>query len=871
MTLAAGTKLGSYEILASLGAGGMGEVYRARDTRVDRAVALKVLPEEFFESEERRGRFEREAKLLASLNHPGIATLHSFEEIPSSSSSSPSRHILVMELLEGETLRAALAGGKLSQRKAIDYALQVAHGLAAAHEKGIVHRDLKPENLFVTKDGRIKILDFGLAKLNKAEDGHKATDLPTASAGTEPGVVMGTLGYMSPEQVKGKPADARSDIFSFGAILYEMLSGKRAFHGDSAAETISSILREDPPELSVDESEHLARPRPHRAALHREEPRAALSLGARPRLRPGGPVRRVGSERCLRGAAGGRPAPRIGRLRLAGLVAAALAVGLFAGRAIWRKAPDAPPSFKRLTYGRGPVQSARFAPDGQMIVYAASWEGAPKPQLYSVRAESPESLRLALPTGRVDSISSKGEMLVLDLLKFSAGYARVGTLSQTPLSGSAPRELLEDVGDADWSADGDSFAVVRAPQWRYRLEYPAGKVLYETTGWISFPRVSPKGDAVAFLDHPLFGDDRGSVAIVDRSGNKKTLSTGWESMQGVSWSPSGEEIWFTAARAGNSRALYAVTRSGRQRPIAATPSGMTLQGISRDGRVLFVESNARLGFLGLLPGEAKERDLSGPSWSFSPILAADEKSVVFSEQGEAAGAGYSVYLRKLDGSAAVRLGEGAPLAISPDGKWVLTALVGSTPSQIVLLPTGAGEPRPFPKDQIEHANGFFGAFLPDGKRIVFNGNEPGRPPRVFVQDLAGGAAKAVTAEGVEGILLSRDGTTLVIRAPDGNHSMAGLEGGAARAIPGLKAGDIPLQLTADGRHLFFRDGSRAFPARVFRLDLVTGRREMWKELTPSDPAGITLLQPAALSDDGKTILFIYSRVLSDLYLAEGLK
>jgi eukaryotic-like serine/threonine-protein kinase len=870
MTIAAGTKLGAYEVLAKIGAGGMGEVYRARDPRLAREVAIKVLPEEFFEGEERRQRFEREAKLLAALTHSGIAAIYSFEEIPGSPSSA-SRHILVMELLEGETLRGALAAGKLSQRKSLDYALQVAHGLAAAHEKGIVHRDLKPENLFVTKDGRLKILDFGLAKLSQPEDGHKATDLPTASAGTEPGVVMGTLGYMSPEQVKGKPADARSDIFSFGAILYEMLSGKRAFHGDSAAETISSILREDPPELSAT-NQNIA-PGLERIVRHCIEKNpeqrfhSAHDLAFDLEAVSGS----SGASAASTGAAGGRLAPRIGPLPLTGLVVAALAAGLLGGRAIWNRAPAAPPSFKRLTFGRGPVLSARFAPDGQMIVYAASWEGAPNPQLYSVRAESPESLRLALPTGRVDSISSKGEMLLLNLLKFSAGYARVGTLSQTPLSGSAPRELLEDVGDADWSADGGSFAVVRAPQWRYRLEYPAGKVLYETTGWISFPRISPKGDAVAFLDHPLFGDDRGSVAIVDRSGNKKTLSTGWESMQGVAWSPSGEEIWFTAARAGNSRALFAVTPSGRQRPIAATPSGMTLQGISRDGRVLFVESNARLGFLGLLPGEAKERDLSGPEWSFSPILAADEKSVVFSEQGEAGGAGYSVYQRKMDGSAPVRLGEGTPLAISPDGKWVLTALIGSTPSQIVLLPTGAGEPRPFPKDQIEHANGFFGAFLPDGKRIVFNGNEPGRPPRVFAQDLAGGAAKPVTAEGVEGVLLSRDGTALVIRAPDGGFSIAGLEGGAARPIPGLRAGDIPLQLTADGRHLFLRDGSRALPARVFRLDLATGRREMWKELTPGDPAGITMLAPAILSDDGKTILFIYSRVLSDLYLAEGLK
>ncbi len=869
MTLAAGTTLGPYEILGQIGAGGMGEVYKARDLRLGRDVAVKVLPEEFFEGEERRERFEREAKLLASLNHPGIATLHSFEEIPSSSSSSAARHILVMELLEGETLRAALAGAKVSTKKALEWARQMAQGLAAAHEKGIVHRDLKPENIFVTKDGRLKILDFGLAKATQAEEGSGGTNLPTATRGTEPGVVMGTLGYMSPEQVKGKPADARSDIFSFGAILYEMLSGQRAFHRETAAETISAILKEDPPDLSM--TNQSVPPGLERLVAH------CLEKNPEQRFRSAHDLAfdleslsTTSGARVVVQSSGG-PAPRVGRLALAGLVAVAAAAGLLAGRAIWKTAPDAPPTFKRLTYGRGPIASARFAPDGQMIVYAASWDGARKPQLYSVREESPESLRLALPPGQVESISSKGEMLILNFLRFSTGYARVGTLSSTPLSGSAPRDLLEDVGNAAWSPDGSSMAVVRAPQWRYRLEFPVGKVLYETTGWVSHPRVSPKADRIAFLDHPVFGDDRGSVAAMDLSGKKTTLSTGWESEQGVCWSASGEEIWFSATKAGASRALYAVTLSGRLRPVVRTPSDMTLQDIARDGRVLFVASNARLGFLGLFPGEAKERDLSGLEWSFSPILARDAKSVVFTEQGEAGGSGYSVYLRKTDGSAPVRLGEGAALALSPDGKWVLTALIRQTPSQIVLLPTGAGGPRPFPKDSIEHANGFFGAFLPDGKRILFNGNEPGRPPRVFIQDLEGGAAKPVTQEGVEARLLSADGASLVTRSPEQGLAITPLEGGPARAIPGLKPTDTPLRFTADGRFLFLSEESTEFPARVFRLAVATGRREVWKELMPGDPAGMMLLAPAAISEDGKTILFIYSRVLSDLYVAEGLR
>jgi serine/threonine protein kinase/sugar lactone lactonase YvrE len=864
MPLAPGSRLGPYEILAPIGAGGMGEVYRARDPRLGREVAVKVLPASFSADADRLRRFEQEARAAGVLNHPNITAVHdigSHEDAP----------YVVQELLEGETLRAVLSGGRIPQRKVIDYALQTVHGLAAAHEKGIVHRDLKPENIFVTNDGRVKILDFGLAKLTHTEEKGQATNVPTAAAATEPGVVMGTLGYMSPEQVRGRSADARSDIFSFGAILYEMLSGKRAFHGDSAADTMSAILKEEPPDLSVTNQNispgldrivrHCLEKNPeqrfhsaHDVAFALE----ALSGLSIPRLEP--------SKARVR--------PRLPSARAAAIVLAAAAIGLGVGWLIWKTSPQSQPIFHRLTFRRGPIQSARFAPDGSSVIYSASWDGAVKPEIYSLRVESPESLRLALPEGKVEAISRTGEMLVLSSFRFSTGYAAAGTLSQAPLSGSASRPILEDVANADWSPDGASLAVVRAPQWRYRLEFPAGKVLYETTGYISHPRLSPKGDAIAFLDHPIFGDDRGSVAIMDLAGKKRTLSDGWESAQGLAWSPSGKEIWFTATRAGSARALYAVTLAGRERTVLTTPAGLVLEDISRDGRVLVDQSNARVGFLALMPGETKERDLSHLEWSNFPRLFEDGQSVAFTEQGEAGGPGYSVYLRKLDGSAAVRLGEGNAVAVSPDGKWVLTNQVRTTPSTLVLLPTGAGQPKTFPKDSIDRSGAVaFGKFLPDGKRIAFNGNEPGKPRRVFVQDLDGGAARPVTPEGVTGRLVSPDGKLLLVRIPDGEFALTSLEGGGGSPQPvrGLEATDQPLRWAADGNSLFLDSSKDTFPARVYRLDLATGKREVWKEFMPGDPTGITSIGPSAISADGKTILFGYSHTLSDLYIAEGLK
>ncbi len=486
--------------------------------------------------------------------------------------------------------------------------------------------------------------------------------------------------------------------------------------------------------------------------------------------------------------------------------------------------------------------------------------------------ESPGSVRLALPDGTVEAISRTGEMLLLHDLRSSIGHARLGTLAQAPLSGGTPRDLLEDVADADWSPDGASFAVVRAPGWRYRLEFPLGKILYETSGWISHARVSPAGDAVAFLDHPFFGDDRGSVAIIDRAGKKRTLSEGWASEQGLAWSPSGGEIWFTATTSGSKRALHAVTLSGRRRVIASMVGALTLQDIARDGLVLVDHSNRRSGLLGLSAGQTKERDLSGLDWSVLPSLSEDGKTVIFTEAGEGAGPGYSVFLRKTDGSPPVRLGEGQALALSPDGKWVLSARARLPLAPLILLPTGAGEARPLPEDSLNH-DFDPGRFFPDGRRVLFIGSKPGQARRAWVQDLEGGQPRPVTPEGVVGTLLSPDGRFVLARGPDKKFALYPADSGPPRPIEGFDPNDRPLQWSADGSSVYVAyAGAAGLTARVFRVGISGGHRELWKEFTPCDPTGFQSLgQTAAAAADGKTFVFAYSHNLSDLYAIEGLK
>jgi serine/threonine protein kinase/Tol biopolymer transport system component len=850
MQLTPGTRLGPYEILAFLDKGGMGEVYRARDPRLQRDVAIKVISGSFSQDHDRLKRFEHEARAASRLNHPNVLAifdLGSYEGAP----------FVVSELLEGRTLRARLEADSLPFKRALDYAIQIANGLAAAHEKGVVHRDLKPENLFITRDDRIKILDFGLAKLRSSSPGI-ASDATTVSVSfTDSGVVLGTVGYMAPEQVRGEPADLRCDIFAFGCVLYEMLSSRRAFQGPSPVEIMAAILSNDPPALSQIRPDlpaaldpivhHCLEKAPDKRFQSAQDVGFALSLLTTP---PGSPLSRVDVS---------RPRSRLtltlalGGLFILGAIAA-YRLGAFTH-------PGEQASFQRLSFRRGYVTEARFAPDGHTIVYSAAFDGGPV-RIFSTRIESPESGPLDLPTADLLSISSSGTMAVIlrpELLPPMANYR--GTLAEASLAGGAAREVLEDVTWADWAPNGSDLAAVRIGNGDL-LEFPLGHPAYHPRGWLSHPRVSPDGRRVGFIEHQTAsGEDAGSVMLLDADGKVRTLTGSWQSIQGLAWSASGREVWFSASKAGNARDLWGVSPSGRVRLILRMAGGLTLHDISRDGRVLLARESFRDGILALLPGESRERDLSWLDWSDIADLSPDGRTMLFTELGEGVGANYAVCLRGTDGSPVLRLGNGFATAISPDGNWV-TAIVKSPSQHLVLLPTHAGEARSLPPGPLRVFT--WSTWFADGRRIVINASD-GQPSRAWVQDVRGGEPRPITRPGV-----TADRVT-----PDGRYVMAGdslvpIDGGSSIPLRGYQAGDLFIRFDPSGQKFYaWRFGQ--LPSKIYRIDMASGRRETWKEFAPADLSGIVGIGPVQISADGRTCAYTYGRLLSDLYMVSGLR
>ncbi|HET8775839.1 MAG TPA: WD40 repeat domain-containing serine/threonine protein kinase [Thermoanaerobaculia bacterium] len=824
MTLTAGTKLGAYEIVAPLGAGGMGEVYRARDPRLGRDVAVKVLPSAFAESEERLRRFEQEARAAGVLSHPNLLTVFdvgTHERMP----------FIVSELLEGETLRERLLQGALPIRRAIGLAVQIAAGVAAAHEKSIVHRDLKPENIFITGDDRIKLLDFGLAKV--LADADHANDAPTVEIVTGAGTVLGTPGYMSPEQVHGQPLDVRTDIFSFGVVLLEMLTGVGPFRRESRMATLNATLTDDPA------------------------------------FPPGFPA---AFERVVRHALEKKASQRFQSMRDVAFALETFSVTSDSTPAAQKRvrekraAPPKLPTFQKLTFHRGYIMTARFARDGS-IVYGAAWEDRPL-EIFAATPGDPHSRSLGLPTADVLSVSpSTGELAISLDRRFVAGWVSIGTLARVPAGGGAPREVCEAVQEAEWGPDGRNFIIIRRADAMFTIEYPIGKRLYASTRWLSHLRLSPKGDLLAFIEHPIWGDDAGSVVVIDFEGNPRARSQSWGSTAGLAWTPRGDEVWTAGGVGDGTRPLFSLALSGRERVVFPVPGHLSLLDIAPNGDVLLSYDHViREVIAGRRGGES--RNLSWFDWSFLTGISNDGSRIVFEEQQTMRGQHPGIYVRKLDGSPAVHLGEGHAHGFSPDGKWVLVRPSGGS---FELVPVGAGEARPVACHGLEDV--LWWQWLPDGKRVLLWGNAPGEGTGIFELAIDGdGTARRIGAANVADWLqaVSPDGQHLAAtNARDETLFIQPLAGNEEPVpVRGSRPGDHPVLWSEDGG-LYVHQIART-NALLERIDLTTGERTPWHELRPADVAGVSNVQPVFLAKDRETYAFSYRRMLSEMFLARNL-
>ncbi|MGA8270982.1 MAG: protein kinase [Candidatus Sulfotelmatobacter sp.] len=868
MALTAGTKIGPYEILTPLGAGGMGEVYRARDTRLGRDVAIKVLPSAMARDAERLRRFETEARAVAALNHPNILSIHDIgthEGAP----------YLVSECLEGQSLRDESKGSALPLRRVVEYGTEIAQGLAAAHDKGIVHRDLKPENIFVTRDGRVKILDFGLAKLARpeaADEGATMEAVPTSA-----GVVLGTVGYMSPEQVKGEVADARSDIFSLGAILYEMACGQRAFRRDTSAETMTAILKEDPPELSTTGKQiSPAMERIVRRCLEKK------------------PLQRFQSARDLAfnlEGVSGISSTTVGTLAIAEkrqprrpwmMVAASVLVLALVAAGSWMlgrgSGSIALPSYHQLTFERGLVYAARFAPDGRSIYYSASWNGQPV-QLYSTVPDSPESRPLNLVNSTLFAVSSSEMAISIGCKDRFIGNCR-GTLGLVPVSGGSPREIAEDVLSADWTTDGSEMAVIRQVGGKFRVEFPRGKMIYESSRPLAYLRISPRGNAVAFVESQTVDGDAGWAVAVDRSGKELIRSPEFVSVEGLAWPPSGDEVWVAATvHEGWADAIHALSLSGKNsgqskdRIVLRLPGIVRLHDVSHDGRILLSRESWRSGLQFRGPEDTKERDLSWLDYATVRDLSADGTQVAFDDWGSAAGASGLAYLRKTDGSPAIKLGEWSQPVISPDGTKVLANNAVGLGGRLSVLPTGVGEVRVLESGGMQQVSS--PGFMPDSQSIYYAGDD-GHGWRMYSQSLSGGAPRSITPSisikptHFESHLVSPDGKFIFARDLSETGWLYPVAGGEARKLSGWLPEDIWITWSTDGRSAYVYHDDKTF-ATVYRLDVATGRRELVMTLAPSDPAGVTAVLNVRMTADAKSYAYSFDRELSDLFQVEGVR
>ncbi len=856
MALTPGDRLGPYEIVTPLGAGGMGEVYRARDTRLGREVAIKVLPRHLSSSPEVRARFEREARTVSSLNHPHICTLHDIGR-------DGEIDFLVLELVDGETLAARLSRGALPVTENLKIGIEVADALNRAHRSGVVHRDLKPGNVMLTKSGA-KLMDFGLARAAAPRgdvSGVSRTESPTvAQPLTAEGTLVGTFQYMSPEQLEGKEADARSDLWALGCVLYEMATGRRAFEGGSQASLIAAILEHEPaPIPSVQPLSPPALDRLVRACLAKDpDDRVQSAQDVKLQLEwirageaePARPVR--------------ARSPRVSRLRhwAPALLATVLVAAAFvAGRRTAPPEDSGQLRFERKTYGPEPIFTARFMPDGKTLVLSAAREGN-RTRLFVIRPEYPEPQPIGPEDVHLLAVSSRGELAVLSHARYT-GHHRLfgGTLARMPLEGGAPREIMEDVREADWSPDGASLAVIHEVGGKDRLEFPIGTVLYESSGYLSDLRVSPRGDRIAFMEHPVKFDDRGSVGVVDLAGHARVLSDGYWGMEGMAWSRDGSGVFFSASTNGGDYSVYEVDLEGHARQTRQNVGLVTIHDVAADGTWAVTRDELPSRVALRRPGSAEDLDLSWLDSALDPILSGDGRTIVFTDQSLDAGPTYQVTLRPAAGGAIVRLGEGTATQFSPDGKSVLV-VVYSTPQRLMAYPLGVGAAVRLDRGTLQNISGAH--WMPDGHRVLVDGNETGGPPRSFLLDPASGRMEPVGPEGIWESLPSPDGASFIARSQTGWAVYPTSVPGEGRAVPSMTSKDYVIRWSPDGSAVYCF-GRAEIPSAVERVDVVSGRRETVTILGDRNQEGLVSILSVSMADDRRTMVYAAWNYTSVLY------
>jgi len=854
LSLAPGSKLGPYEIVAALGAGGMGEVYRARDSRLKRDVAVKVLPADVAGNPERLGRFERESHLLAALNHPNIASIYGVEE-------NAGTIALVMELVEGESLAEKIARGPLPVEEAIAVARPVAEALEYAHERGIVHRDLKPANIVVSRDGVVKVLDFGLAKAITGElsesSGSDATHSPTlTSPATRAGVILGTAAYMAPEQARGKTVDRRADIWAFGVVLYEMLTGRRMLEGETISDTIAAILTRSPdfnalPANTPSSVRHLL----------------ARCLDRDPKQR----LRDIGEARIMLDAKMAPPAPaepaapvRAKGSRLPWLVAGvAFAAAVLAGTMALRTPEETGPiKYRQHTFRPQTIFQALYAPDQQTLVFSAALTGN-TPYLYSLRPEYTEPMKMSDSALQLLSISSKGELAVLTNAQWVAHRMCYGTLARMPLGGGAPRDVMDGVFQASWAPDGNDLAIVRPTEGVVQLEYPAGKVLVKSGGYLSDVRFAPDGKHIAFFEHPAAFDDRGDVVVVDLDGKRKTLSAGYWGLEGIAWSHDGKTVYFSGGTGYADFSIYAVTLSGNIRVAAQSAGGLVIHDIAANGQMLATRDDLNRNMYVHMPGVASDVDMSFRELSEPVDMTSDGKTVVFTESGTAAGSNYQVCMRRTDGSQVVVLGEGGAVDLSDDGRWVLA---GIFPNRVILYPTGAGKPVELKTSSMDLV--IDGRWMPGAKQVLLIGGPKDEASRCYLVDVPDGLPRAITPPGVAFALPSPDGKRMILQQPDLTWWTAGLDSSSVRVpAPGLGEEDFVSAWQPDGRGIFIHHRNKV-PNEVESVDLTTGARRPFATLDPKTP-GVLYIRSVAIAPAVNSYAYGALTYISRLYTMEG--